>query len=110
MTTATRPLARPLDTAAHINGAPTRAVCATDPAKWDFDRSTAPLQVAAAEMACRSCPLLRRCAALLVILPDELLPKGTVMAGQAISWYQPLVRDALWRKRLARMVARYAQT
>jgi Transcription factor WhiB len=109
MTTAIdRPLARPLDVVNDNADKPTRALCASDPALFDYDKSTPPEQVEKARRVCFSCPLFRRCAALLVILPDAQLPRGTVMASVAIPWYKPLNRSARWRRAFRWTVERYA--
>ena len=103
MTTA---LERPLDAVADSYGKPTRALCAQDPASWDYERDTPPTQVARAETACRRCPLYRRCAELLLSLPANEIPWGTVVAGTRLSWYDRY--DKRWRRRLLRTVERYA--
>jgi hypothetical protein len=107
MTTAIdRPLADSLDAVADVTGQPTRALCARDPAAWDYERDTPPMQIARAESACKRCPLYRRCSKLLLSLPYREIPWGTVMAGTRLPWYDKA--DQRWRRRLIRTVERYA--
>jgi hypothetical protein len=103
-----RPLARPLDVANDSADKPPRALCASDPKAWDIERDTPPTQVAKAETACMHCPLYLPCSRLLLSLPHNEIPWGSVMSAVRLSWerrhYAPF--NTRWRRRLARRVER----